>query len=82
MFKPTCILQEFVIQTYLWVLAGRLCGIEVCWNKDFITCRKLQTSLTSPNDVEKGNCECVRLVMLVSLLAYFILLIYMRTSDM
>ena len=34
-----------------------------------------------PNDVEKGNCECVRLVMLVLLLAYFILLIYMRTSD-
>ena len=27
MNKPTGILQEFVIQTNLWVLAGRLCGI-------------------------------------------------------
>ena len=70
MFTPTCILQEFVIQTYLWVLAGRLCGIEVCWNKDFTTCWKLQTSLTSPNDVEKGVCECVLLVMFCACVLY------------
>ena len=49
---------------------------EVCWNKDFTTCRKLQTSLTFPNDVEKRNRECVRLVMLVSLLVYFLYFFY------
>ena len=62
---PTCILQEFVIQTYLWVLAGRLCGIM-----RFVGTKISQRAGNfKPRDFpqrrRKRNRECVLLVMLV-----------------
>ena len=64
MNKPTSILQEFVIQTYLWVLAGRLCGIRGLLEQRFHNVPETSNLADFPQRRRKRNRECVRLVML------------------
>ena len=65
MNKPTGILQEFVIQTYLWVLAGRLCGIRGLLEQRFHNVPETSNLADFPQRRRKRNRECVLLVMLV-----------------
>ena len=56
---------------------------EVCLKQRFHDVpEKLQTSLTFPNDAEKGNVRCVFLVMMfLTCIIYILYLRYLRTSD-
>ena len=62
--NPLVILQEFVIQTYLWVLAGWLRGIRGLLKQRFHDVpENFKPRWLSPMTLTKRNCACVRLVM-------------------